>query len=81
MTLEKLDIPACNCLYVDDRVKNLKATGLLGMHAVQLNSRGEEYAGTSFATFRELTQALEEGRLETSKATGLRPDVTIPSFL
>lgn len=81
MTLEKLDVPASDCLYVDDRVKNLKATGLLGMHAVQLNSRGEEYAGTSFATFRELTQALEEGRLETSEATDLRPKVTMPSFL
>lgn len=24
MTLEKLDVPASDCLYVDDRVKNLK---------------------------------------------------------
>ena len=60
MTLEKLGIPAADCIYVDDRVKNLKAAALLGMHAIQLNSRGEEYSGESFRTFRELSRALKD---------------------
>ena len=43
LTMEKLGVNAGECLYVDDRRRNLGVAQKLGMKAVMLNSRNVEW--------------------------------------
>jgi len=53
LTLEKLGVPAGECLYVDDRAGNLHAAGKLGMQTVQFGSAGA-FDGARVGSFAEL---------------------------
>ena len=53
--------PAQDCLYVDDRRKNLGAAQAVGMDAVLFNSRHVPYDGKTVESFRKLTELLGMG--------------------
>ena len=50
----KLGMPAGDCVYVDDRRKNLAAARAVGMDAVLFNTRGVPYEGKIVTQFREI---------------------------
>lgn len=56
LTLEKLGLKAEDCLYVDDRRRNLGAAGRLGMNTVLMNSRNVSYEGAVVRNFEELAK-------------------------
>ena len=53
-TARKLGMPAGDCVYVDDRRKNLAAARAVGMDAVLFNTRGVPYEGNIVTQFREI---------------------------
>lgn len=53
-TARKLGMPAGDCVYVDDRRKNLAAARAVGMDAVLFNTRGVPYEGKTVTQFREI---------------------------
>lgn len=54
LTMEQLGCEAADCVYVDDRRKNLAAAKTLGMNTVMFNSRKTEYEGNTVMSFQEL---------------------------
>lgn len=58
LTLERLACPAQDCIYVDDRRKNLAAASLLGIDTILFNSRGVDYNGKIVKNFKELVHLL-----------------------
>lgn len=56
LTVEKLGVRAEECLYVDDRRRNLGAAQSLGMKAVMLNSRKVAHEGATVNDFVELAE-------------------------
>ncbi|MBE5947713.1 MAG: HAD family hydrolase [Lachnospiraceae bacterium] len=54
LTLEKLELKAEDCVYVDDRRSYLGAARKVGMDTVLFNSRGVEYDGKTVMNFYEL---------------------------
>ena len=58
LALEKLAQPAQDCVYVDDRRKNLAAAQSLGMDTILFNSRNVQYDGKSVNSFHELLDRL-----------------------
>ncbi len=58
LTAEKLGCSADDCIYIDDRRKNLNAAARLGMRPILLNSRNMEYDGTTVNSFYELMDLL-----------------------
>jgi len=56
--LDKLGQPASDCIYIDDRRKNLTAARSLGMETVLYNSRNVRYDGTTVNNFKELADIL-----------------------
>ncbi|NLY47924.1 MAG: HAD-IA family hydrolase [Clostridiales bacterium] len=58
LTAEKLGCSADDCIYIDDRRKNLNAAARLGMRPILLNSRNVEYDGTTVNSFYELMDLL-----------------------
>lgn len=54
LTARKLGVPAGDCVYVDDRRKNLAAARAVGMVAVLFNTRGVPYEGKIVTQFREI---------------------------
>ena len=58
LTMEKMGVSAEECLYVDDRRRNLGAAQKLGMKAVMLNSRNVEWDGDVVQDFEELAERL-----------------------
>ena len=54
LTARKLGVPAGDCVYVDDRRKNLAAARAVGMDAVLFNTRGVPYEGKIVTQFREI---------------------------
>lgn len=60
LTLDALGIPAGDCLYVDDRERNLYAAEKLGMRAVQFGDAGT-FDGAQVKNFAELA-ALVSGK-------------------
>lgn len=54
LTMEQLGCEAAECIYVDDRRKNLAAAKALGMNTVMFNSRNTEYEGNTVMSFQEL---------------------------
>ncbi len=65
LTLEKLGCIASECVYIDDRRKNLEAAKALGMDAVLFNTRNVEYDGKVVTNFEELRELLLEGEKKT----------------
>lgn len=60
LTLEKLGCEPADCVYVDDRRKNLAAARTLGMETVLFNSRDVAWEGKTVNSFAELTVLLSE---------------------
>ena len=58
--LAKLDQPASECVFVDDRRKNLLSAKSLGMETILFNSRNVEYDGKTVNNFYELINLLKE---------------------
>jgi len=58
MILDKLALPANECIFVDDRRRNLSAAESLGMDTVLFNSRNVEYSGKVINSFGELLNIL-----------------------
>jgi putative hydrolase of the HAD superfamily len=58
LTLQKLALPADNCVFIDDRTENLDAAKSFGMGTVLFNSRNVEYDGRIVFNFSELVNAL-----------------------
>jgi len=56
LMLEKLGQPAAECVFIDDRRRNLAAAAGLGMGTVYFNRRGLEYAGKSVTSFKNLVE-------------------------
>lgn len=56
LTVEQLGVKPEECLYVDDRRRNLGAAQSLGMKAVMLNSRNVEWDGDVLQNFEELAE-------------------------
>lgn len=54
LTARRLGVPAGDCVYVDDRRKNLAAAQAVGMDAVLFNTRGVSYEGKTVTQFREI---------------------------
>lgn len=54
LTARRLGVPAGDCVYVDDRRKNLAAARAVGMDAVLFNTRGVPYEGKIVTQFREI---------------------------
>lgn len=54
LTVEQLGVEPEECLYVDDRRRNLAAAQSLGVKAVMLNSRNVEWDGDVVQNFEEL---------------------------
>ena len=58
LILKKLSCPASDCIFVDDRRKNLDAAQALGMEVILFNSRNVPYDGKTANDFNELTDML-----------------------
>ena len=58
LTLDRLGLPAADCIYVDDRRSNLMAATSLGMDAVLFNRRNVPYDGKTVNSFKELADML-----------------------
>jgi len=58
LMLQKLSLPAHECVYIDDRRANLAAAKSLCMETVLFNSRNVEYNGTTVFNFDELVDTL-----------------------
>ena len=61
LTARRLGMAAQDCLYVDDRRKNLGSAQAVGMDAVLFNSRHVPYDGKTVESFRKLTELLGMG--------------------
>ncbi len=58
LTIDKLAVPAEDCLYIDDRAENLEAAKKVGMKPIMMNSRNESYAGDMVYHFEELLKRI-----------------------
>ena len=58
LMIDRLALPACNCVYIDDRRRNLAAAKSAGMETILFNSRNVEYDGKTVFNFNELVDAL-----------------------
>ena len=58
LTLEKLGVNAEECIYVDDRRRNLGAANKVGMHPILFNSRNVSCEGVSVHGFDELAREI-----------------------
>jgi len=58
LALQRLQLPAADCAYVDDRRENLDAAAALGMRPILFNSRHIAYEGQIVNSFAELQQLL-----------------------
>jgi putative hydrolase of the HAD superfamily len=58
LLLNRLSLPARDCVYIDDRRKNLAAAESLGMEPILFNSRNVEYNGRTVNNFNQLVDML-----------------------
>ena len=58
LSIEQLGCMAGDCLYVDDRERNLEAASKIGMDTVLFKSEKVQYAGRTAAGFTQLTRML-----------------------
>jgi putative hydrolase of the HAD superfamily len=65
IALERLGVPAGECVFVDNSVENLRTAAGLGMDAVLFNRDGEEYDGKTVYSFGELERLLTKNTLLT----------------
>lgn len=56
--LDYLNIPASECIYIDDRIKNIKFASQLGIEAILLNRSNITYEGNKIYNFQELVTYL-----------------------
>lgn len=56
MALERLQLPAADCLFVDDRAVNLKAASKLGIHTVQFHRDAPDVGGQTVGSFDALQE-------------------------
>lgn len=59
LTVDKLGVAPCDCLYVDDRTENLRTARDMGMRTVLFNSRNVSYDGDTVGSFKELAEILK----------------------
>lgn len=59
LTLEKLGVNAEECIYVDDRRRNLGAANRVGMNPILFNSRNVPCEGVSVRHFDELAKEID----------------------
>ena len=57
-TLNELGQPASECIYIDDRRKNLITANSLGIDTILFNSRNIQYDGKTVNNFNELVNIL-----------------------
>lgn len=60
LTLEKLDCRPEECIFIDDRVRNLQAAESIGMKAILFNSRSVSYEGKQVTSFEQLQKMIDE---------------------
>ncbi len=58
-TVDRLGCVPADCIYVDDRRKNLGAAQALGLTPILFNRRNVEYQGECVYSFRELEDKIE----------------------
>ena len=58
LMIDRLALPARNCIYIDDRRGNLAAAKSVGMETILFNSRNVEYDGRTVFNFDELVDFL-----------------------
>ena len=56
--LEKLAVPAGDCIFIDNSVKNLQTAEQLGMETILFNRDNEQYNGKKVYSFQELALIL-----------------------
>ena len=59
LALNRLCLPPSDCVFTDDRRRNLAAAQSLGIGTVLYNSRGVDYGGVTVYNFSELTCCLK----------------------
>ena len=59
LMLDALKLPAEECMFIDDRRRNLDAAQALGMRVVLFKRGKKDYAGESIGSFKELLTLLE----------------------
>ena len=57
--LNKLQLPANECVFIDDRRRNLAPAAELGIETILFDRNGSGYDGKSVASFSELREMLE----------------------
>ena len=60
ITLEKLSIPASDCIFIDNSIDNLNTANAIGMNTILFNRDNEEYKGTTVYSFEELPRVLSK---------------------
>ena len=58
IALDRLGVPAGDCIFIDNSAENLRVARSLGMDTVLFNRDGEEYDGKIVYSFQELAQML-----------------------
>jgi len=58
LTLKSLNVPADECIFIDNNVENLKAAEKLGIDTILFNRDNEEYDGKIVYSFDELSKIL-----------------------
>jgi FMN phosphatase YigB (HAD superfamily) len=58
ITLEKLSIPASDCIIIDNSVVNLRTANEIGMNTILFNRDNVEYDETKVYSFEELSRVL-----------------------
>jgi len=58
--LSRINEPAINCCFIDDRARNLETAKMLGMKVVLFNRKDTAYPGKSVNSFEELNTYLME---------------------
>ena len=56
IALERLAIPAVECIFIDNSVANLKTAQKVGMDTILFNRDNEEYSGATVYSFEELAR-------------------------
>jgi len=56
IALKMLNVPAEECIFIDNSVQNLRTAARLGMDTILFNRDGEEYDGKTVYSFKELAK-------------------------
>ena len=58
IALERLGVPANDCIFIDNSVENLRAANEIGMDVILFNRDNEDYDGKTVYSFYELSKIL-----------------------